>query len=66
MTLLEYREWKRLTQHQMAAIIGLSQPYLAQIESGSRPCSREAAIKIRSGTGKHVTFDDLLLREAGV
>jgi DNA-binding transcriptional regulator YdaS (Cro superfamily) len=59
MTLKDYRQWKKLSTHNLADRIGISQPYLSQIETGAKPCSRRAAMMIRAATAGHVGYDDL-------
>ena len=52
----------RLSQRQVARLVGCSQSYLAQVETGRRPISRrvaerlESAFKVKAGTYTRAEF----------
>ena len=52
-----FREWRDLTQHDLAERTGLTTGYISQIERGSRPLSRKARMTIADAL--EVPFDDL-------
>lgn len=52
-----YREWRGLTQADLAAKIGVSEGYVSQVERGSRTLSRKAVAAAAAALG--ITPDDL-------
>ncbi len=60
--ILRKRGERKLSQRQLAAEVGCSQPYLAQVETGVRPISRkiaeklETVFKVKPGTYTQVFF----------
>jgi DNA-binding XRE family transcriptional regulator len=53
-----WREYRGLTQQQLADAAGFSKSYLSQIESGKRTGTAEVLAAIASGLG--LTLDDIL------
>jgi DNA-binding XRE family transcriptional regulator len=53
-----WREFRGLTQAQLAAQAGISTPYLSQIESGKRRGTAEVLTKIAKAL--QVTLDDIV------
>jgi DNA-binding XRE family transcriptional regulator len=53
-----WRAYRQLTQQQLAEAVGISVPFLSQIETGKR----KASIKVMAGLAKNlsVAIDDLL------
>lgn len=47
----QYRETNKLTQHELAGLLGCSQSLIAAIESGKRVVSRKNAEKWENVTG---------------
>ena len=58
-----WREYRGLTQQQVAAQAGISKPYLSQLESGQR----KGTIEVLSAIAKtlNISLDDLVISEAG-
>ena len=60
--ILKRRQTLKLSQRRVAAALGCSQPYLAQVETGRRPVSRkiaerlESVFKVKPGSYTNVTF----------
>ncbi|MBU4318389.1 MAG: helix-turn-helix domain-containing protein [Proteobacteria bacterium] len=55
-----WREYRGLTQQQLAEIVGISTPYLSQIETGKRTGSTEVLLAIAKAL--KVTLDDIVLQ----
>jgi DNA-binding XRE family transcriptional regulator len=55
-----WREHRRLTQHQLAEMAGISMPFLSQLETGKRQASTKVMIAIARALD--VDIDNLLLR----
>ena len=57
-----WREYRGLTQQQVAETAGISKPYLSQLESGRR----QGTTKVLAGIARalQVTLDDLVISEA--
>jgi DNA-binding XRE family transcriptional regulator len=56
-----WREYRNLTQAQLAALAGISVPYLSQIETGKRdPSTRTLAALAQA---LHVAVDDLIVSD---
>jgi DNA-binding XRE family transcriptional regulator len=53
-----WREHRGLTQQQLATAVGISVPYLSQIESGKRQGSAEVLAAIAKGLG--LSLDDIV------
>ena len=53
-----WREYRRLTQKQLADAAGISKPYLSQIESGKRTGSAEVLGAIAAAL--NLTLDDIM------
>lgn len=51
MTLRDHRKKLNLSQSEMAKMLGITQPYLSQIENGLRKPSLEMALKISKELG---------------
>ena len=58
-----WREYRGLTQQQVADEAGISKPYLSQLESGHRKGTAE----VLAGVAKalNISLDDLVISEAG-
>ena len=58
-----WREYRNLTQKQLAEAVGISTPYLSQIESGRR----RASTRVLSAIARilQVTLDDLISETSG-
>jgi DNA-binding XRE family transcriptional regulator len=56
-----WREFRGMTQQQLAKSIGISTPYISQLESGKR----EASIKVLTAIARifNVDVDDLIVRQ---
>lgn len=57
-----WREYRGLTQQQVAEAAGISKPYLSQLESGQRKGTTEVLRAI--GRALNVSLDDLVMTEA--
>jgi DNA-binding XRE family transcriptional regulator len=57
-----WREYRGLTQQQVAEVAGISKPYLSQLESGQRKGTAEVLQAIARAL--HVSLDDLVMAEA--
>ena len=57
-----WREYRGLTQQQVAEAAGISKPYLSQLESGQRKGTTEVLRAI--GRALDVSLDDLVITEA--
>jgi DNA-binding XRE family transcriptional regulator len=53
-----WREYRRLTQKQLADTVGISNPFLSQVEAGKRKASTK--IMLRLAKALQVTLDDLV------
>lgn len=53
-----WREYRGLTQHQLAETAGISTPYLSQLESGKRTGSTEVISAIANALG--LTLEDIV------
>lgn len=58
-----WREYRGLTQQQLANAAGISKPYLSQLESGQRKGTVEVMARIARAL--NVSLDDLVTPEAG-
>ena len=56
-----WREYRGLTQQQVAEVAGISKPYLSQLESGQRKGTAEVLQAIARAL--HVSLDDLVMAE---
>ena len=56
-----WREYRRLTQRQLASSAGISVPYLSQLESGKR--SGTARVLESIATPLHVTLDEIIFKK---
>lgn len=54
-----WRRRRKMTQAALAALVGVSQPYLAQIETGKRV--GEVGLYARLSRALHVTMEDLVI-----
>jgi DNA-binding XRE family transcriptional regulator len=59
-----WREYRGLTQQQVAEVAGISKPYLSQLESGQRKGTAEVLQAIARAL--QVSLDDLVMAEAEV
>lgn len=57
-----WREYRGLTQQQVAAQAGISKPYLSQLESGQRKGTTEVLSAIAKAL--NISLDDLVISEA--
>jgi DNA-binding XRE family transcriptional regulator len=57
-----WREYRGLTQQQVAAQAGISKPYLSQLESGQRKGTTEVLSALANAL--HISLDDLVISEA--
>ncbi len=57
-----WRDYRGLTQQQVADEAGISKPYLSQIESGQRNGTTEVLVAIAKAL--NVSLDDLVISEA--
>ncbi len=57
-----WREYRGLTQQQVAEVVGISNPYLSQLESGQRKGSAEVLAGVARAL--NVSLDDLVMSEA--
>lgn len=55
-----WREYRRLTQRELAQVADISVPYLSQIESGKRQGSTEVLAAIAEALG--LSLDDVVVR----
>lgn len=55
-----WREYRGLTQQQLAAAVGISKPYLSQIETGKRKGTTEILSAIAKAVG--VSLDEVIER----
>jgi DNA-binding XRE family transcriptional regulator len=53
-----WREYRQLTQQQLAELVGMSVPYLSQIESGKRNASTRILVALSKAL--RITVDDLI------
>ena len=56
-----WREFRGLTQQQLAEAVGISKPYLSQIETGKRSGTTEVLATIANAL--HVSIDNLVTQE---
>lgn len=63
-TLRVWREYRGMTQRDLAAATGLSGPFLSQIENGARRGRIGAIIKIANALG--ITVDDLVATDESI
>ena len=57
-----WREYRGLTQQQVAAEAGISKPYLSQLESGQRKGTTEVLAAVAKAL--NVSLDDVVMSEA--
>ncbi len=60
---IKFKEWREsagLRQGQAGALIGISQPYISNIEKGKKPPSARLAMRIEQITKGAVTALDLI------
>ena len=57
-----WREYRRLSQQQLAGAIGISRPYLSQIEKNKRTGTTEVLLAIAKAL--KVTLDDIVIQAA--
>jgi len=53
-----WREYRGLTQQQLADIVGISKPYLSQIETGKRTGATDVLLKIAKAL--NLSLDDIV------
>ncbi len=57
-----WREYRGLTQQQLAGMVGISTPYLSQIETGKRTGTTEVLLAVAKALA--VTLDDIVTQSA--
>lgn len=60
MTLKEYRNWKQLTQHQVAKALGVWPGTISRWETGAKMPRRDDLQRIAEFTGGKVTANDFV------